>query len=361
MSCLKTALTSVIAFLLFEGLVFHSGLYTNYLEPSSSTGIFETVFREELNRKPFGPDEILVMGDSRIGEGFSMKIANNACTGNGYYFSSVAVPGASPRCWYYLLRDLDPGRKRYHAIILPFENYGDIDIFEDLLDRRLDLHYCVARLRYTDAFEFASSFRTFRQRLEAFRGTIFKGVVFQPDLLAFFEHGHKRLSDVDKYRKTHWRFAYDYFGHEDDLAGIRVDWAKKTIEFPEKIPPRIRERIQGNLFGPVPKQEGIIAAYRRLWFGRILDLYRHSNTQFIFLALPRGPIVPPSPRVRPLSYTIFDMARKHGVIVLPENAFVSLEKGEFYFDTMHLNARGRAQFSTMLAQLIRQTLGPSRN
>lgn len=361
MAVLKIALSATFAFLLLEGLVFHTSFYTNYLEPSSSTGLFESTLRNEQKRKPFGPDEILVMGDSRIGEGFSAKIANAACSEHGYYYANASVPGAAPRCWYYLLRDLDPSRKRYRAIILPLDAYGDIDAFEDLSDRMLDLHYCIARLRYTDALEFASSFRTFRQRIEVFRGTIFKGIVFQTDLLAFFEHWHARLSNVATSRDSLWQFQYDYVGHKEDLAGIQVDWASKTIHFPDTIAPEIRRRIQEGLFGPVAKQEGAVAAYRRLWFGRILDLYRNSNTRFIFLALPRGPVVPPTPRIHPLSYSINDISRRPRVTLFPDNAFTSLENGEFYFDTMHLNARGRAQFSAILVHLTEQTLGPSRN
>jgi hypothetical protein len=361
MSGLKVTVISLAAFLLLEGLVFHSGFYTRFLAPASSSGVFETVLREEQKRKPSSPEEILVMGDSRIGEGFSSKIANTLCAEGGFYFSNVAVPGTTPRSWYYFLRDLDPSRKRYHAIILPLLNYGDIDIFEDMRDRMLDLHHCVARLRYADAFEFASSFHTFRKQIEAFRGTIFKGIIFQSDLLALFEHWHRRLSDIAECQNNFGKDAYDYVGNAEDLTGIQVDWETKTIQFPRKIPSRTREMIQEDLFSPVPKQEGIIAAYRRLWFGRILDLYRNSNTRFIFLALPRGPIVPPNPRIQPLSYSIQEMSRRSGVILLPENAFASLEQREFYFDALHLNARGRIQFSTILANSVLRNFHPCQN
>jgi hypothetical protein len=182
---LKIALIAIFAFMLLEGAIFRSGFYARYLEPSSSTGIFERTCQDEKRRKPYGPDEVLVVGDSRMGEGFSPKRANSICSEHGYYFANVAVAGAPPRCWYYLLRDLDPTRNRYSAIILPVESYDDIDTFEDLGDRLLDLHYCVMRLGYRDAYEFASSFHTPRSRLEAFRGILLKGLVFQSDLHAF--------------------------------------------------------------------------------------------------------------------------------------------------------------------------------
>jgi hypothetical protein len=358
---LKIALIAAITFVLLEGAIFRSGFYARYLEPSSSTGLFERNFQDEQKRKPFGPDEVLVVGDSRIGEGFSAKLANAARAEHGYYFANVSVAGTTPRCWYYLLRDLDPTRMRYRAIILPVEAYEDIDIFEDLGDRLLDLHFCIMRLRYSDSYEFASSLHTSRKRLEAFRGILFKGLVFQSDLLAFIEHPRRRLSDAATSREHSWKWRYDYVGHTEDLSGLQVDWTGNTIRFPEMLSSPERERIQQNLLGPIPKQDGTLARYRLQWYGRILDLYRNSDTRLIFLALPRGPMVPPDPRIQPLSHSIRDLARRPGVILLPEDSFALLEKGDFYFDSLHLNARGRAQFSAMLARLIKHTLGPSRN
>jgi hypothetical protein len=358
---LKIALAVVLAFVLLEGSIFRSGLYARYLEPSSSTGIFERTLQDEKRRKPRGPDEVLVVGDSRTGEGFSWKLANNVRPERGYFFATAAVPGSTPRSWYYLLRDLDPTRKRYRAIILAVDSYDDIDDFEDLRDRLLDLHYCIMRLRYSDTYEFASSFHQPRKRLEACRGIFLKGLVFQSDLLAFFEHLHRRLAHIEEWRKHGLEWIGDYSGRSEDLAQLQVDWAKNAIRFPEALPPMARDSIQHKLFGPFARQDGTLGRYRNQWFERILALYRNSDTSLIFLAHPRGPAVPPNPRIQPVSHVIRDLAQRPGVILLPENSFASLERGEFYFDTMHLNARGRVQFSTMLAYLIRRTLGPSRN
>ena len=351
----------ILSYLILEGLIFHSGLYDRYLETSSSTGIFERTYLHEKKRKPQAPDEVLVVGDSRIGEGFSSKIASAACSDHGYYFANVAIAGTTPRSWYYLLRDLDPTRKRYRAIVLPVPSYDDIDDFEDLQDWRPDIHYCIMRLRYSDAYEFPLSFQQPRRRLEAIRVVLFKGIVLQSDLLAFFEHFHRRLANIEQFQANWWGSVNAYEGHSEDLAQLQVDWEKNTIRFPETLPPNVREKIRQDAFGPYAAQTGALGRYYKQWFGKILDLYRNSDTSVVFLALPRGPAVPPKSLIQPVSHVIRDMAQKPGVILLPENSFVSLERGDFYFDSMHLNARGRVQFSEMLAQLIRRTLGPSRN
>jgi hypothetical protein len=357
----RVFIAAAAVFIFLEGLIFRTGFYARVIEPSSSTGSLESTLNQELSRHPLGPDEVLVSGDSRIGEGFSPKVVNDAYARGDYYFASAGIAGATPRCQYYFLRDADPTHRRYRAVVLAVDSYDDVDYGEDLADRVSDLHYCIFRLRYRDAFEFASSFTTGRRRFEAFRGSLLKGLTLQEDLLAFFEHRRKRLSEVAAWREHGSEWVYSYGGHDSDVDGITVDWKEKTIQFPDKVPMAVRNSISNDLFGPAPSQDGGMGRYRRLWYGRILDLYRNSDTKLIFLALPRGPVVPPVPRVQPLSHSIRDLGREHHVILLPDHLFDPLEQGRFFFDSQHLNAQGRAQFSRMLANAIRSTLGPSRN
>ncbi len=58
-------------YLLAEGIVFRSGFYSRFLEPESSTGSFERTFKPELYRHPTGKKEVLIVGSSRLAEGFS--------------------------------------------------------------------------------------------------------------------------------------------------------------------------------------------------------------------------------------------------------------------------------------------------
>ena len=102
-----------------------------------------------------------------------------------------------------------------------------------------------------------------------------------------------------------------------------------------------------------------MAAYRKRWLGKILDLYSGSRTRIVFLALPRGPAPRPDASPQVESHSVREFGRRSGVILLPERAFESVEYPEFYFDGLHLNSRGRERFSALLAKLIIKTLTPN--
>jgi hypothetical protein len=354
-------LAAAALFALLEGLIFRTEFYAKYVEPQSSTGIFEGMLRDELRRKPLGADEVLVIGDSRIAEGFSAPLANRLRGDHGYYFANASVAGSTPRCWYYELRDIDPGRTRYSAVVLPVESYEDIDPPENYANRTLDMHYVAARLRYSDVIDFTCSFGNARERFEVLRGSLFKGFIYQQDLLAFTENPEKRLSNVEQWRihGREWRDGYS--GHSTDLNGLEVDWDTRTVRLPPNLPADQAAILKSTLLSVPAPRTGALEAYRRRWFGKILDLYEESHTRLVFLVLPRGPVVRPGGPPKCLSHSIRDFGRRRGVILLPERAFESLERPEYYFDGLHMNSRGRERFSVMLADVLRDQLGPSRN
>jgi hypothetical protein len=354
-------LASAALFALIEGLIFRTEFYAKYVEPQSSTGIFEGMLRDELRRKPLGADEVLVIGDSRIGEGFSAPVANRSRGDHGYCYANASVAGSTPRCWFYELRDIDPDRTRYSAVVLPVESYEDIDSPGNYADRTLDMHYVAARLRYSDVIDFTSSFGKARERFEVLRGSLFKGFIYQQDLLAFIEKPEKRLSDVKQWRIHGREWRDGYIGHSTDLNGLEVDWDTRTVRLPASLPADQAAILKAALLSESAPRTGGLEAYRRRWFGKILDLYEGSHTRLVFLVLPRGPVVRPGEPPKGLSQSIRDFGRRRGVILLPERAFESLERPEFYFDSLHLNSRGRERFSVMLAGVLRDQLGPSRN
>src|SRR5262249_21779563 len=108
-----------VGFLGLELYVFHYR-YPPMVSPDSSTGFFETFFNIEYQRKLEGP-QVLGVGDSRMG--LTPRLANELSAETGYTFGNGAVPGATPRVWYYLLRDMDPQRNRYKAIVFGMDNY----------------------------------------------------------------------------------------------------------------------------------------------------------------------------------------------------------------------------------------------
>ena len=121
-SSLIWSLCALGAFFALDGLVFHSGWYMAYLQPQSSAGQLES--RIFWLRHEAEVPETAVLGDSRIGEGFSARTAE-AATGGAMRFRNIAVAGSTPRVWYYLLRDADPERKRFPIVVLAMDLHLD--------------------------------------------------------------------------------------------------------------------------------------------------------------------------------------------------------------------------------------------
>lgn len=302
-----------------DAALFRTPYYRRILEPDSYAGQVERVLRAGGNQS------VAVLGDSRITEGFSPRIADRRQP--AFRFLNAAVPGSTPRCWHYLLRDLDPQRSRFKAIVLPVDAYDDEDGPWEWADRPLDLNFLAARLRLADTLTFTASFHSSESRWNVLLACLLKGLVLRDDLQAFLAHPSLRLDKVALYRASGAEWAYNYEGNAKDLVGTVLH------------DPSLRQ--------PSP-QTGLYAAYRREWFGRIISRYKGSGTSIIFLRLPRGPVSPSISHAREGS-SIRGFA---GVSVLPENLFNLLEAPEYFFDALHMNARGRQLFSTELADAL---------
>src|SRR5437773_7734764 len=98
-------LATLLGFVAIEALLFRTGWYYRYLEPSSSAGQVEAYLRW-LTRRSSTP-EVLVLGDSRVHHGLSAPVAD-AAVGGKLHFWNFGIAGTLPRDWYYMLRDADP-------------------------------------------------------------------------------------------------------------------------------------------------------------------------------------------------------------------------------------------------------------
>lgn len=159
-----------------DGLLFHTGLYTSILEPDSSAGLYQLILhREQEAQRRHGDSTIVTLGDSRFA--YSSKISNELTPRTGYVFRTAGMGGSELRSWYYMLRDLGPSANRYRAVVFGVNDYGDEDTLDYPDDDIRSLHYVITRLRWSDAWDFARSFRSPSVQWQAFRGTILKGIV----------------------------------------------------------------------------------------------------------------------------------------------------------------------------------------
>jgi hypothetical protein len=343
-------------YLVSDLLLLHSGFYGRFLEPDmSATGYLERILYSEIHRPSSGRKEILVVGNSRIAEGFSDKLANQQSAADGYWFSNFGVSGTGDRVWYYLVRDVDPHRDRYSAIAIPIDDYTDPDDFEDVADRVSEMPLLVNRLALADIVPYTLSFSTWKSRLEVFRGLAFPATVYQRDFQQFAEHPLRRLQRIDEFRARGPAARYDYGGMDKSLAGFAVDWDHRTITFPPAMSPREREDLTGIFFSQ-PPQQARNRAFEVRWLGALVDLYRGSKTRIVIFQIPRSP----SPRPLPLAHldwTIVDELRKRPwVTVIDQHAFEEFEKPGLFADYVHLNAAGRKLFSPKFAETIKSAL-----
>jgi hypothetical protein len=339
----------------FEGLIFHTRLYPSIIEPESTTGSVELRVRAEQRRLKRDHNQVLALGNSRMS--FLPRIANGVTPASGYTFASMAAPGTYARGWYYLDRSVDSESRTYAAILVPSDDYDELDRAIDLDDYPWELHYLLARLELRDLFEFAGSHGSNWRKWVAFRGVLLKGFVYKRDFQEFLLHPLDRLAKV-RDQDLHWaQWAYDYTGTDDSLAGLEIDWEHRTARYPERFTAAQRELIENSLLATRPPDDGRYTAYHRYWYGRILDRYRGSDTKIIFLRLPRGPLPPPEHPPKQNS-AVRQLASRPHVVLLDEHLFDSLERPELFQDPLHLNRPGMEQFSRMLATEVLRVLGP---
>jgi hypothetical protein len=342
-----------------DAVAFRTRYYPSKLKPDSTTGLFELIlWREQQAQKMLGDNVVVTLGDSRFG--IVPKISNALAPETGYVFRSAGVAGTDARSWFYMLRDLDPDANRYRAIVFGVDDYSDEDIPSEPDDDIRALHYSIARLRVTDVFDFARSFHSFGVKLEALRGGLLKGIVYQADLHEFLVSPKKRIRQVRFERGGFEQWTYNFLGTDAGMAGLTIDWARLTAQFPPNATPNQLETVESFLLRKPEPQTGRLAAFRREWFGRIIDRYRNSRTKIVFLRLPRGPIPRPAWLARSAGSAIREFASQANVLMMDEGFFNPLEHPELFADGMHMNKPGVALFSTMLAREIGRILGPPR-
>ncbi len=338
---------TLAAFLLVEALCFRLPWYYQYLQPESSAGAVE--LREYWIHRfhPAQAGEVLVVGDSRIAEGFSARQAAQLLANQQIYFWNCGIPGSSPRVWYYILRDADPGRDRFRAIVLALDHFSDEDSFDTAPDRLIDLNFVIGRLRWSDVWDFASSMRRPARQQAAFVGAILKGSVLRSDVQEFLADIPRRRKLAADFRAHGNEYVLGYGGRAGNLEGLSADWKARKLSFPPALELERRNSIQYELMPDLPPQTGELTAYRMRWLGRIIDLYRKSATRIVFIEMPRGPLLQPPGKI---PATFIDWARKQPhVVVVDASTFRGLETPQTFFDGLHLNREGREKFTSLFA------------
>ena len=355
MRAARILLVCLVSFLAADLLVFHTRVYRSVVKPDSTAGLVESILSAEITRPVHDRNQVIMVGDSRMG--FFPRVSDAMLPELGYTFRTIGVAGSSPRCWYYLLREVDPTKRRYAAVVVPVENYEDAETSEDYSLRIVDLNYLSGVLRWGDTWEFVTSYHDPQLRLQALRGLLLRGVVYKRDFDDFITAPGQRIYDVGYYgpNAANWRYAYN--GEGDSLKDVHVDFKTGSVTGPPEIMAAHGVGLRVRYLDPAPRSEGRESEYLRHWLTKICDYYRDSGTRVIFIRLARGAFVrPDQPAMNPSS-SVRELSKRPGVVLAPEHLFEDLERPDLFRDEVHFNGPGEQRFTVELAREVRELLG----
>ena len=355
-------LLGVSLFFAVDAAVFRSGFYFRWVAPRSALGNVARVL-EGFRRLPLTKSGVAVMGNSRVAEGVSAKVATDTASAEGspLVFASGGIGSSLPRVWYYLLREVPAPAERMKAVVIMLTTYHDNDA-ERQADRPSDIVFVHPLLRLSDLADFPSSFLTSAQRLQAAQAILFKGLFYKSDVQNLLTNPLARVRAVKASRKHGYARSLRYGGQHKTLEGLRFDLATGALSIDRPIPARSLDRLRTYAEGlqrerlPDTREA---TAYRRKWLGRLADWCEAHGATLVVFRIPRGPLHYLADADETPTGVVAEMAQAGRVQLLPAAEFNDLERPEYFYDALHLNAAGRAALSPRLARALMQRLAPS--
>src|SRR5438094_9308758 len=343
----RNLLLGITAFVCLDGIIFHSGLYVSILAPDSYAGRLEVLTRAERQRPASGLKEVLVLGDSRMAEGFSTTVADELGSAAGLKFVNLTEPASTVSSWYYMLREVDPAARRYSAIVVPY-GIG----YEPTTADPLRISMAAPLLRYGDCFNFASAFQRWSGRFRAFTACILRGSAYQSDVTDLLERPIARIKSVQQEaERLYSRVVYK--GRDYDLVGTSYDPTTGQLTFAPKLTEAQRAAVRKSLIQPSQSDMEYSLKLQRDWIPRILNRYSKSSTAIVLTPVPRGPFVDLPAFSMAYHSVLPSVITQRTTFSVPEQTFEFLEKPEYYFDAFHLNAKGRQRFTeTLVSELV---------
>lgn len=333
-------------------------LYTRVVEPESTAGT--TALARDVVAAEYRADmrNVLVIGDSRIGEGFSPVFANHIGHPRGINFVRLGLAGTTPRVWHYVLRAVDPQRNRFVAVYLMAAGYRDDEVREDYANRALDTAYLAPMLEWRDLFEYPASFTDETAFKQARLAVAFPESALHRDLVAFVGAPLTRLKKATVWHQGYPNWLRDYPGRSEAMPIAQQPFTTDAVL--ATLQGRARDELADyfrQLQAP-PIDAAKAFAYRSQWYGRIAASYAQTATAINVFLIPRGPYHAALDVAASPNGALVNLADKHLVRLLPAALGTRYERPEFFFDHLHLNAKGRASFSKTLAEaVVTQTMG----
>ncbi len=357
----KTAAFLVAAafalFALVDVIAFRTPLYRSVLDPSSTTGSFEAAIAQ-FRAFPAQPSrDVLVLGDSRTYSGLDPAAAA-AGAGGKLRFLNGGVPGTTPRCWPFFVRAIDPGARRFRAVVIPVDTFSDDDSAIGSLDgddRPMDLRYVVFQTRLTDLPKLAGSFSDPRERIEYGIDLFWRGAELRDDFQNLAADPPARAAAIAQARRDPAYEPLAAHPRTETLAGLRADFATNTLDYPPNLTQDRRDALATQVLRAA-KPSPSYAKYRLQWLAPIAARYAATGTPVFFVRIPTRPVH--RFNVEAPSGSLVEIAQTYGAQLLPAEPFLALERPELFADEDHLNRAGSVQFSRLLGERIAGAMAP---
>ncbi len=343
----------IALFFAIDRAVFGSSLYFRWVAPASGLGTMSQAL-DRIAHAPADRSAVIVIGDSRIGEGFSAELATGEASrlGSPVSFANGAVAGSMPRVWYYMLRRIFQDEPRLAGIAIMLSSYHDNDP-EPSADRLGDIVFVHPLLSLADIAEFPPSFPSGPAQTEAAEAILFRGLFYKNDLQDFLYDPARRVTEVRAWREHGREWVAAYPGRDASLAGLTMDL--RTGQLTGAMPPGdLMVHYANNLreYGGRPPDNPAAESYRREWLGGIADLCRRAGVTLYVFRIPRGPLHGLVDADEQPTGVVAELARSGRIVLLPAATFDGLERPEFFFDALHMNHAGRELFSAAIARAI---------
>lgn len=345
-------LAMVVVALALDQIIFR-WLYLWVVEPESTAGTTLLLRNRQAAAYDPGKKNVLILGDSRINEGFSARIANGIAHQKGFNIVALGAPGTTPRVWHYLLRDLDPQANRYHAIYLMAYSLRDDDTFDEWINRPLDTAYAAPLLNWGDLWSYSRSFDDPKQQHKSVLEIIFPAMAFKSDVLGFIQSPRQRIRKAFQWRAGISGWLEGYTGRPESLPAADVPFGRAALlaRLSDDSHNRIKDYLRR--YGEAqPMSPDRVMAYRYRWFGQIADTYRSGATRLNVFLIPRGPYHAAMNKPAEASGSLRTLESQGYFGLLPPDSALMLEKPEYFFDELHLNEAGRQVFSRTLTEAV---------
>jgi len=355
---LRLVVVAAVMLAAWDAVLFRSGLYYRWLEPQSTAGMTRGAIRfVDETYAPYRRN-VLVLGNSRIGEGFSQQLADQATQGSGLHFLNAAIPGTDLRAWYYLLRRIDPQADRFAAVVVQV-SYDPGEPVGVQADYPLDIAYLTPLLGLRDVADFPGTFDDRALAERARRAILFPAQPLRDDIAAFLSAPKERFRHLRKWRKYFVSSALQYRGRDQALPDLALDpntlqptdWGSDEA----KLKPVLSNYFASLRERPSKSTQASNERYFRQWLSRIAEPYRAHGIPVIVMSIPRGPwhaaLPPPQP-----TGAVADLIAAGTLMALPGDSFADLEQPRYFFDSLHMNRAGRERFSPALAKQVAAVL-----